>query len=103
MLVDEVAVPHPNMLRLSPDDRRLYITNQLVTTWDNDPAFGGPRNDRYGIWLFTVQDDETLTSVPGDDRPWVDMTNVRMRHTRGPAGPHQMFFGPEIPIELGHH
>lgn len=103
VLVDEVAVPHPNMLRLSPDDRRLYVTNQLVTTWDNDPAFGGPRNDRYGIWLFTVQDDETLTSVTGDDRPWVDMTEVRMRHTRGPAGPHQMFFGPEIPIELGHH
>ena len=103
VLVDQVAVPHPNMLRLSPDDRRLYVTNQLVTTWDNDPAFGGPRNDRYGIWLFTVQADGTLASVTGDESPWVDMTDVQMKHSRGPAGPHQMFFGPEVPIGLGHH
>jgi methanethiol oxidase len=102
-LVDEVFVPHPNMLRLSPDGERLYVTNQLVTTWDNDPAFGGPRNDRYGIWLFEVQADETLRSVTGDEGAWVDLTDVRMKYSRGPAGPHQIFFGPEIPIELGHH
>lgn len=103
VLVDQVPVPHPNMLRLSPDGERLYVSNQLVTTWDNDPAFGGARNDRYGIWLFQVRTDETLRSVTGDDGPWVDTTDVRMRFSRGPAGPHQMFFGPEVPLELGHH
>jgi selenium-binding protein 1 len=103
VLVDEVSVPHPNMLRLSPDGKRLYVSNQLVTTWDNDPAFGGPRNDRYGIWLFEVRSDATLASVTEDGEPWVDMTDVKMRFSRGPAGPHQMFFDPGVPIELGHH
>ncbi|MFP3939109.1 MAG: selenium-binding protein SBP56-related protein [Thermoanaerobaculia bacterium] len=103
VLVDEVTLPHPNMLRLSPDGERLYVTNQLVTPWDNDPALGGPRNDHYGIWLFQVQDDESLESVTEDGSAWVDMTDVKMRFSRGPAGPHQIFFGPEVPIELGHH
>ena len=47
-----VSVPHPNMLRLSRDNQRLYVTNSLLTPWDNDPDFGAPRNDKYGIWLF---------------------------------------------------
>src|SRR5438067_1451812 len=34
-----VNVPHPNMLRLSHDNRRLYVPNSLLTPWDNDPAF----------------------------------------------------------------
>ena len=40
VLEDTVSVPHPNMLRLSRDDRRLYVTNSLLTPWDNDPDFG---------------------------------------------------------------
>ena len=50
-----VSVPHPNMLRLSRDNQRLYVTNSLLTPWDNDPDFGAPRNDKYGIWLFDVE------------------------------------------------
>ena len=53
-LESTVSVPHPNMLRLSRDDRRLYVTNSLLTPWDNDPDFGPARNDEYGIWLFEV-------------------------------------------------
>ena len=49
-----VSVPHPNMLRLSRDNKRLYVSNSLFTPWDNDPDFGPPRNNDYGIWLFEV-------------------------------------------------
>lgn len=102
-LVDEVSLPHPNMLRVSPDGERVYVSNQLVTTWDNDENFGGPRNDRYGIWLYHVQEDGTLVSETEDGSAWVDFTNVKMKHSRGPAGPHQMFFDPGVELEFGHH
>lgn len=103
VLVDEVFLPHPNMLRISPDERRVYVSNQLVTTWDNDEAFGGPRNDHYGIWLYHVLDDGTLMSETPDGSAWVAFTNVKMKHSRGPAGPHQMFFDPSVGVEFGHH
>lgn len=103
ILVDEVGLPHPNMLRVSPDEKRVYVSNQLLTTWDNDESFGGPRNTDYGIWLFHVDDDETLASETPDGSAWVDFSNVRMKYSRGPAGPHQMFFDPSVPLEFGHH
>ena len=53
-LLATVSVPHPNMLRLSRDGSRLYVTNSLLTPWDNDADFGEPRNSDYGIWLFEV-------------------------------------------------
>ena len=49
-----VELPHPNMMRLSRDDRRLYVTNSLLTTWDDDTRFGPARNNDYGIWRFDV-------------------------------------------------
>jgi len=103
LLIDEVYLPHPNMLRVSPDGRRVYVTNQLVTTWDNDVAFGGPRNDQYGIWLYHVRQNGTLASETRDGSAWVDFSNVKMKHSRGPAGPHQMFFDPSVSLEFGHH
>ncbi len=45
-LVGEVAVPQPNMMRLSPDGERLYVTNSLLSTLDGDVPFGA--------WLFHV-------------------------------------------------
>jgi 56kDa selenium binding protein (SBP56) len=53
LLKSTVAVPHANM-RLSKDNKRLYVSNSLLTTWDNDPGFGPPRNQEYGTWLFQV-------------------------------------------------
>jgi methanethiol oxidase len=103
VLVDQVSLPHPNMLRVSPDGKRVYVSNQLVTTWDNDENFGGPRNDRYGIWLYHVQEDGTLVSETENGSAWVDFTNVKMQRSRGPAGPHQMFFDPGVELEFGHH
>ena len=52
------------MLRLSRDNRRLYVSNSLLTPCDNDPDFGPPRNNDYGIWLFDVDEQSgDLTSV----------------------------------------
>ena len=104
VLEDTVSVPHPNMLRLSRDNRRLYVTNSLLTPWDNDRDFGPARNDDYGIWLFEV-DERTgsLTPSNADGRPWVSFTNVRKKTTTGPAGPHMVLFDPSIPLAHGEH
>lgn len=102
VLTATAAVPHPNMLRLSPDNKRLYVSNSLLTTWDNDANFGPARNDRYGIWLFSV-DDGALTSVTADGSAWVSFTNVRKKTSTGPAGPHMMLFDPSIRLAPGEH
>jgi selenium-binding protein 1 len=103
-LTATASVPHPNMLRLSPDDERLYVSNSLLTPWDNDPGFGPARNDRYGIWLFHV-DPMTgdLTSHTAGGGAWVDFSNVRKKSSTGPAGPHMMFFDPSVRLEAGEH
>ncbi len=99
-----VSVPHPNMLRLSPDNRRLYVSNSLLTTWDNDPGFGPPRNTEYGIWLFDVDADSgALTPFNLDGSAWVSFTSVQKKTTRGPAGPHMMLFDPSIRLQPGEH
>jgi selenium-binding protein 1 len=104
VLKGTVSVPHPNMLRLSHDNKRLYATNSLLTTWDDDPDFGAPRNDDYGIWLFRVnQGSGRLTSARPGGQPWLSFENVRMNNTTGPAGPHMMLFDPSIPMVPGEH
>jgi selenium-binding protein 1 len=103
VLARTVSVPHPNMLRLSRDNRRLYVSNSMITTWDNDPDFGPPRNDQYGIWLFQVGPSGELAPSDPDGGPWVGFTNVEKRTTTGPAGPHMMLFDPRIPLEPGEH
>jgi selenium-binding protein 1 len=104
VLKGTVSVPHPNMLRLSRDNKRLYVTNSLLTPWDNDPDFGAPRNDDYGIWLFRVnQRTGRVTSSTAGGKPWVGFTNVKKKTTTGPAGPHMMLFDPSIPLVPGEH
>ncbi|HTE50833.1 MAG TPA: selenium-binding protein SBP56-related protein [Kofleriaceae bacterium] len=100
----EVDVPHANMLRLSRDNKRLYVTNALLTPWDNDPDFGPPRNNDYGLWLFNV-DTHTgaLTSITPNGTSWVSFTNVQKKTTTGPAGPHMMFFDPGVRLVPGEH
>jgi selenium-binding protein 1 len=102
VLTATVPVPHPNMLRLSPDNERLYVSNSLLSTWDNDPRFGPARNDQYGIWLFTAGAGG-LTPATLDGGPWVSFTNVRKKTTTGPAGPHMMLFDPSIRLGIGEH
>jgi methanethiol oxidase len=98
-----VAVPHPNMLRLSRDNGRLYVTNSLLTPWDNDADFGEPRNSDYGIWLFDVTDSGDLESGNPDESPWVSFANIEKQTTTGPAGPHMMLFDPSIALDPGEH
>lgn len=97
-----VSVPHPNMLRLSRDNKRLYVTNSLLTPWDDDPDFGGPRNRDYGIWLFQVKSPGLTPATPGG-RAWVSFTKVRKKTTTGPAGPHMILFDPSIRVSPGEH
>jgi selenium-binding protein 1 len=98
-----VAVSHPNMLRLSRDDSRLYVTNSLLTPWDNDADFGEPRNGDYGIWLFEVAAAGGLEPLHPDGSAWVSFTNVEKLTTTGPAGPHMMLFDPSVALEPGEH
>ena len=104
VLNSTVSVPHPNMLRLSPDNERLYVSNSLLTSWDNDTRFGPARNTGYGIWRYDV-DRVTgkLTSFTPDGRAWVSFESVRKQATTGPAGPHMMLFDPSIRLEPGEH
>ena len=44
----EADVPQPNMLKLSRDGQRLYVTNSLLRTMDGEVEFGA--------WLFDVGD-----------------------------------------------
>ena len=96
VLVATASVPHPNMLRLSPDGRRLYVSYSLMTPWDNDPDFGPPRNDDYGIWLFDVGTGGGLAPRTPDGSAWVSFESVRKQNTTGPAGPHMMLFDPTV-------
>jgi methanethiol oxidase len=45
-LVSEVAIPQANMMKLTPDSRRLYVTNSLLSSLDGEVKFGA--------WLLNV-------------------------------------------------
>lgn len=79
-------------MMLSPDAGRLYVTNSVIATLDDDPAFG-PRNDQYGSWQFDVHATRPgLTSVTDESSAWVDFSSVQKQHGVGPAGPHMTLF-----------
>ncbi|MFW6078148.1 MAG: selenium-binding protein SBP56-related protein [Gemmatimonadota bacterium] len=46
-LVDTVELPHPNVMKLTPDSRRLYVSNAPTTPLDPDERFGG-------VWMLHV-------------------------------------------------
>ena len=73
-LIDTVELPQPNMMRLSADSRRLYVTNSILSTLDGDVEFGA--------WLFEVGPD----GMTRDPRfaPRFD------KAAGGRAGPHDM-------------
>ena len=99
-----VSLPHPNMLRLSTDNKRLYVTNSLLSTWDDDTRFGPARNDEYGLWRFDVNPATgKLTSFTPDGGSWVSFENVKKKTTTGPAGAHMMLFDPSVRLEPGEH
>lgn len=73
-LVDAVEVPQPNMMKLSPDSERLYVTNSILSTMDGDVEFGA--------WLFHVG--------PEGMRVDADFDPDFRAFPTGPAGPHDM-------------
>jgi methanethiol oxidase len=103
VLSSVVEVPHPNMLRLSRDNSRLYVSNSLLTPWDNDARFGPARNDEYGIWRFDVDPVTGKLTETTSGEAWVSFENVQKQTTTGPAGPHMMLFDPSIRLEPGEH
>ncbi len=102
VLVAKVEIPYAQMLRLSPDKKRLYVSNSLLSTWD-DTEFpeGVTRNKKYGIFLVDVDHENGGMSLNREF--FVDMMNVQKKNTVGPARPHMMLFDPSIRSEFGHH
>ena len=86
-LQSTVSVPHPNMLRLSPDNNRLYVTNSLLTPWDNDADFGEPRNTDYGIWLFEVVSVRRPRGAPPRRQPVGQLRQRREADDHRPGRP----------------
>jgi selenium-binding protein 1 len=102
VLVSQVPMPDSQMMRLSPDNRRLYVTNSLLSTWD-DTEFptGVTRNKGYGIFLIDVDHENGGMTVNPDFH--VDLMNVQKKNTVGAARPHQVFFDPGVLREFGAH
>jgi methanethiol oxidase len=73
-LVGEAELPQPNMMKLSPDGERLYVTNSLLSTLDGDV--------RFGAWLLHVG--PAGLTVDPDFNPDFE------GHTGGRAGPHDI-------------
>ena len=73
-LVSTLEFPHPNMMKLSPDSRRLYVSNSILSPLDPDEQFTlrlvhvGPEGMRL------------------DEKFRPDFVNL----PTGPAGPHDM-------------
>lgn len=73
-LVSEVTLPQPNMMKLTPDSKRLYVTNSLLSSADGTVQFGA--------WLINVGPE----GMKIDESFKPDFLSF----PRGPAGPHDM-------------
>jgi selenium-binding protein 1 len=73
-LVDAVELPQPTMMKLSPDSKRLYVTNSILSSMDGDV--------RFGAWLFHVGPEGMRRDESFDP----DFNGF----DTGPAGPHDM-------------
>lgn len=73
----------PQMLQLSLDGRRLYVTNSLYSTWDNQFY---PEIAKQGSWLLQVNCDTERGGLSIDDRFFVDFG----KEPDGPARAHEV-------------
>jgi selenium-binding protein 1 len=96
-----VNVPHAQMMRLSQDNKRLYVTNSLLSTWDEDTDLGGPRNANYGIYL--IQANHTYGGMTLVGNPLVNFQSVWKKNAFGAMRPHQIFFDPDVVFPFGFH
>jgi selenium-binding protein 1 len=72
--ISKIELPQPNMMKLSRDNRRLYVTNSLLSTMDGEVEFGA--------WLIQV----TPQGMRLDESFAPDFKQF----PSGPAGPHDM-------------
>jgi len=96
-----VNVPYAQMMRLSQDDSRLYVTNSLLSTWDDDGDLGPPRNVNYGIYLIQTNHANGGMTLVGN--PLVDFRAVQKANGVGRMRPHQIFFDPAVVFPYGFH
>jgi len=94
-------VPHAQMMRLSQDNKRLYVTNSLLSTWDDDPDLGGPRNANYGIYL--IQTNHPYSGMTLTGNPLVNFSSIQKKFATGTMRPHQIFFDPAVVNPFGFH
>ena len=102
ILTGEITIPWAQMMRISPDNRRLYVTNSLLSTWDDTefPA-GVTRNTHYGMWKVDIDHDNGGMAI--DPNFFIDYDNVEKKNTVGGARPHQVFFDRNVRRSFGSH
>ena len=76
-VVSEVAIPQPNMMRISADNKRLYVTNSLLSSLDGDKV-------TFGAWVLEVGPQ----GMKIDEKFKPDFASF----PTGPAGAHDMLF-----------
>jgi methanethiol oxidase len=96
-------VPYAQMLRLSQDDSRLYVTNSLLSTWDDDTDIGGPRNVNYGLFMINTDNTHGGMAFASNGNPLVDFRNVQKKNGVGRMRPHQVHFDPAVVFPFGFH
>lgn len=75
----------PQMLQLSLDGRRLYVTNSLYSSWDNQFY---PQMAKTGSYLLQIDCDTDRGGLKINDKFFVDFG----REPDGPARAHEMHF-----------
>jgi selenium-binding protein 1 len=73
----------PQMLQLSLDGRRLFVTNSLYSTWDNQFY---PEIAKQGSWLVQINCDTSRGGLSVDERMFVDFG----REPNGPVRAHEV-------------
>jgi selenium-binding protein 1 len=73
----------PQMLQLSLDGKRLYVTNSLYSTWDN--VFY-PDLKKQGSWLAQIDCDTTRGGMKLNDKFLIDFGN----EPDGPSRAHEV-------------
>jgi selenium-binding protein 1 len=102
VFVSQVPVPHAQMMRLSPDNTRLYVTNSLLSTWDDTEYPAGVfRNTDYAMYLINIDHENGGMTIDQDFT--IDFDNVQKKNTVGACRPHQTFFDANIKHGFGEH
>jgi selenium-binding protein 1 len=73
------------MLQLSLDGRRLFVTNSLYSTWDNQFY---PEIAKQGSWLVQINCHTSRGGLSVDERMFVDFG----REPSGPVRAHEVRF-----------